>query len=137
MSDYSVDPGATIERLIAERDAALALIKTHEDAMAHVLERENVLQQRLTAADERADVLEGLLWEYVDRDEVTNEWAREWLSAVTAALKPAEGGGDEYRKSCEAAHKALSMENQRITPVRTETREDAVERLFGRFGDGE
>lgn len=31
-----------------------------------------------------------------------------------ASLKPAEGGGDEYRKSCEVAHKALSMENQRI-----------------------
>ncbi|MBJ2228542.1 hypothetical protein JFT67_05735 [Pseudomonas simiae] len=37
MSDYSVDPGATIERLIAEREA---------------------LQVLLTAADERADVLE-------------------------------------------------------------------------------
>lgn len=57
--------------------------------------REKELQQRLTAADERADVLEGLLWEYVDRGEVTNEWARDWLLAVTTALKPAEGGGDE------------------------------------------
>ena len=42
-------------------------------------------------------MLEGLLWEYVDRDEVTNEWAREWLYAVTTALKPAEVGAD----SCE------------------------------------
>ncbi|UNK68323.1 hypothetical protein MNO08_09620 [Pseudomonas simiae] len=57
--------------------------------------REKELQRRLTAADERADVLEGLLWEYVDRGEVTNEWARDWLLAVTTALKPAEGRGDE------------------------------------------
>lgn len=50
----------------------------------------DAMQRRLTAADERAHVLERLLWEYVDRDEVTNDWAREWLSAVDAVLKPAE-----------------------------------------------
>lgn len=46
-----------LDRVTAERDAALALIKTHEDAMAHVLEREKVLQQRLTAADQQIDDL--------------------------------------------------------------------------------
>jgi len=48
MSDYSVDPGATIERLIAEREA---------------------LQVLLTAADERADVLE--------RDAARYRWLRD------------------------------------------------------------
>ena len=67
----------------------------HRHDFDRVTAERDALQQRLTAADERADVLEGLLWEYVDRDEVTNEWAREWLYAVTTALKPAEGGGDE------------------------------------------
>ncbi|KAA8563251.1 hypothetical protein FX985_03319 [Pseudomonas extremaustralis] len=86
--------GTDFDRVTAERDAALASIES-ADASAQTLHEVIArLQQRLTAADERADFLEGLLWEYVDRDEVTNEWARDWLSAVTAALKPAEGGGD-------------------------------------------
>lgn len=34
--------------------------------------------------------------------------------ACNGQCKATEGGGDEYRKSCEAAHKALSMENQQI-----------------------
>lgn len=62
--------GADLDRVTAERDG---------------------LQQRLTAADERADVLEGLLREgleeYKDGDD--------WIDRVIAALKPAEGGGDE------------------------------------------
>lgn len=82
---------AHLDRVTTERGAALALIKTHEDAMAHVLEREKLLQQRLTAADERVDVLEGLL----------HRWSAEAGGVfcvlkyeTDAALKPAEGGGD-------------------------------------------
>lgn len=99
--------------------------------------REQALQALLTAADERADVLTNALNE---AERVLGCYApptHKALKLISAALKLADGGGDEYRKSCEAAHKALSMENQRITPVQTETREDAIERLFGRFGDGE
>ncbi len=77
------------------------------------LAREQALQQRLTAADERADVLEGLLRRaaaFTHDFENPMSLRRD----IDAALKPAEGGGDEYRKSCEVAHKSLSMENQRI-----------------------
>lgn len=92
------------DRLTAERDA---------------------LQQRLTAADERADVQSLALLEAVaacdlamsaiDDDERGANFVQ-IIAAIKAkaALKPAEGGGAEYRKSCEAAHKALSMQNQRI-----------------------
>jgi len=67
MSDYSVDPGATIERLIAEREA---------------------LQVLLTAADERADVLEGLLWECQGLAMFT--LSNGLRDRISAALKPAE-----------------------------------------------
>ena len=91
------------DRVTAERDAALRQVETitaDRDAEKQMKAKARIqrdvqtakaadLQERLTAADERADVLEGLLWEYIDRDEVTNDWAREWLSAVNAALKPA------------------------------------------------
>ncbi|HJH21646.1 MAG TPA: hypothetical protein K8W20_23435 [Pseudomonas lactis] len=54
--------------------------------------REKELQQRLTAADERADVLEGLLRLLAELPGVraSGMWQR-----VVDALKPAEGGGDE------------------------------------------
>lgn len=104
-----------LDRVTAERDAALALIKTHEDAMAHVLEREKVLQQRLTAADERADVLDSVEARYrwlqkatpyqfkkiqdasvTDGGDVLYFHADRFDAAVDDALKPADGGGDEH-----------------------------------------
>ena len=137
-----------------ELDAVLYWRSKH----AQVIRERDALQQRLTAADERADVLEtvsvkqaalldelGIPLDEVDDlfgETLENAKRYEYLRSVMAvenfptphpewsepseaeskridylcdaALKPAEGGGDEYRKSCEAAHKALSMENQRI-----------------------
>lgn len=61
--------GADHDRVTAERDA---------------------LQQRLTAADERADVLEGLL-----KSGSSPTYAH--CAAVMEALKPAEGGGDHVK----------------------------------------
>ena len=57
----------------------------------------NELQQRLTAADERADVLEGLLRE-VQKSARKQDWASGYptlFASVDAALKPAEGVGDD------------------------------------------
>jgi hypothetical protein len=73
MSDYSVDPGATIERLIAEREA---------------------LQVLLTAADERADVLKGLLRRTSTRLREGGRigWEDRAAERIESALKPAEGG---------------------------------------------
>lgn len=99
MSDYSVDPGATIERLIAEREA---------------------LQQRLTAADDRNDnrdseifaqvqsalrrsfSLGQIYWQQADSDstcqqnksdqtmETQEQHILNVLKSVGAALKPAQ-----------------------------------------------
>ena len=51
----------------------------------------DALQQRLTAADERADVLEGLL----RKAPRGVPGFAEWEQKSVAALKQAEGGGDE------------------------------------------
>ncbi|NVZ61223.1 hypothetical protein HX867_03935 [Pseudomonas gingeri] len=52
----------------------------------------DALQQRLTAADERADVLEGLLRRVHKSTALTK--AGDLWQRIDAALKPAEGGGD-------------------------------------------
>lgn len=65
---------AQLDRVTAERDA---------------------LQQRLTSADERADVLEGLLREVVALDPRGGFLGWQLDGRVDAALKPAEGSGDD------------------------------------------
>lgn len=67
--DYFVS-ASDFDRVTAERDA---------------------LQQRLTEADERADVLEGLL----RKAPRGVPGFAEWEQKSVAALKQAEGGGDE------------------------------------------
>ena len=97
MSDYSVDPGATIERLIAERDAALAELKTQTLRADAAVGDANEAEQRLTAADERADVLEGLVGEVLDavgREPLDLDAVLRLRARMRAALKPAEGGVD-------------------------------------------
>lgn len=59
--------------------------------------REKELQQRLTAADEREDVLEALVRE-VQKSARKQDWASGYptlFASVDAALKPAGGRGDE------------------------------------------
>lgn len=105
MSDYSVDPGATIERLIAERDAALLQLQTitaDRDAEKLMKAKARIqrdvqtakakdLQQRLTAADERgAELLIMLRMAWVDT-EVSGENCRR----IDAALKSVEVSKDE------------------------------------------
>ena len=62
--------------------------------------REKELQQRLTAADERADVLDGLIGEVLDavgREPLDLDAVLRLRARMRAALKPAEVGAD----SCE------------------------------------
>jgi len=62
--------------------------------------RENELQHRLTAADERADVLDGLIGEVLDavgREPLDLDAVLRLRARMRAALKPAEVGAD----SCE------------------------------------
>nr|WP_233097341.1 hypothetical protein [Pseudomonas sp. MF7451] len=60
--------------------------------------REKELQQRLTAADERADVLEVLVGEVLDavgREPLDLDAVLRLRARMRAALKPAEGVGDD------------------------------------------
>ena len=64
------------------------------------LAREQALQQRLTAADERVDVLEGLVGEVLDavgREPLDLDAVLRLRARMRAALKPAEGGGDHVK----------------------------------------
>ncbi|MFL1477814.1 hypothetical protein [Pseudomonas grimontii] len=73
----SVVLAADFDRVTAERDA---------------------LQALLTAADEREDVLEGLIGEVLDavgREPLDLDAVLRLRARMRAALKPAEGGGDE------------------------------------------
>jgi hypothetical protein len=97
------------DRVTAERDAALG----REDMLREEVERQNdiahaekvecsKLQQRLTAADERADVLETALKKisvrcvaYIEAEREMPEPSVEVCQMIaSAALKPAEGRGD-------------------------------------------
>ena len=72
--DQAMNKAEDFDRVTAERDA---------------------LQQRLTAADERADVLDGLLREAAKDDDGEYSLGSDWHERYRAALKPAEGGGDD------------------------------------------
>lgn len=80
------------DRVTAERDAA----------QGHYFELKEAARQLIDNAvdDEGAGEM---VVQRADIDE---------LRPLIAALKPADGA--DYRMSCEASHKALSMENQRI-----------------------
>jgi hypothetical protein len=140
LAKQSKERGADLERVTAERDAALAELKAtkvRENLLLNspnnvfkkmcdlAISQRDTLQQRLTAADERADLLEGLFanayesaakWvekrcdDYVEehgsRDPETGtvefpgdgeEYVGELMEIAEGlrALKPAEGGGDE------------------------------------------
>lgn len=107
MVQQSKDRGADLDRVTAERDAALGReTALREDNSVQVSRRESALnrceemQQRLAAADERAEVLEGLLRRVIESSVLIFEQdAPETLESleadICAALKPAEGGGDE------------------------------------------
>ncbi|MCK1786709.1 hypothetical protein L9Z73_20855 [Pseudomonas sp. TNT11] len=84
----------------AERDAALAeVLRVKQQSALRLIGLANcgmkreALQQRLTAADERVDVLEGLVRE-VQKSARKQDWASGYptlFASVDAALKPAQG----------------------------------------------
>ena len=140
---------ADFDRVTAERDALRNEIGQVNGEYDRAVNKVDALQALLTAADERADVLEGLLRTSLLAMSRIYEAGRDFIVGagsdcdsvelmmendptareIRAALKPAEGGGDDYRKSCEVAHKALSMENQRITPVEKKTDPRVIDAL--------
>ena len=80
---------ADIDRITSERDA---------------------LQQRLTAADERADVLEGLVGEVLDavgREPLDLDAVLRLRARMRAALKPAEG----QRNQCDGCRAGIPIVN--------------------------
>lgn len=88
------------DRVTAERDAALgreAALLLQCGGMQMTIDE---LQQRLTAADERADVLEGLVGEVLDaigREPLDLDAVLRLRARMRAALKPAERGGDHVK----------------------------------------
>ncbi|UNM20875.1 hypothetical protein K0P33_05290 [Pseudomonas sp. ArH3a] len=98
--------GADHDRVTADAERLRAELECSRGDFAQLERISEALQQRLTAADERADVLEtalsGMLFAFDDG--VGREWSEELLDfarklttarGFKAALKPAEGGGDE------------------------------------------
>jgi hypothetical protein len=95
-----IDLRRKLDRVTAERDAALgreAALKDDVQTLGCIVDSMGVerdaLQQRLTAADERADRMEGLL-----KSGSSPTYAH--CEAVMEALKPAEGGGDARPQGC-------------------------------------
>lgn len=93
------------DRVTAERDA-LQVRLNESDELCGSLERSmknhrhelGLVQQRLTAADERVDVLEGLVGEVLDavgREPLDLDAVLRLRARMRAALKPAEVGGDD------------------------------------------
>ena len=107
----SVVLAADFDRVTAERDAALAELGRYQSLFNQAqkaIDRLNELHrkrmaeigQRLTASDERADVLEGLIGEVLDavgREPLDLDAVLRLRARMRAALKPAEVGAD----SCE------------------------------------
>lgn len=75
-----------------ELDAVLHWRRKH----AQAIRERDALQQLLNAKDERADLLEGLLREVVALDPRGEFLGWQLDGKIDAALKPAEGGGDEH-----------------------------------------
>ena len=74
------------------------------------LAREQALQQRLTAADERADVLEGLVGEVLDavgREPLDLDAVLRLRARMRAALKPAEAP----RNQCDGCQAGIPLIN--------------------------
>ena len=105
----SVVLAADFDRKTAERDAALAELGRYQSLFNQAqkaIDRLNELHRkrmaeigrRLTAADERADVLEGLVGEVLDavgREPLDLDAVLRLRARMRAALKPAEGVGDD------------------------------------------
>lgn len=75
------------DRVTAERDAALAELSEIKESLAYrgsllcrIEGQRDALQQRLTAADERADVLE---WQLAARESELEEFATEMTLAIS------------------------------------------------------
>ncbi|WP_426101291.1 hypothetical protein [Pseudomonas sp. PSPC3-3] len=106
------------DRVTAERNAALGreaalreqIASANECALTYSVQAE-ALQQRLTAADERADVLEGRKGDL----ELSLMWVRSQLTDavilrfIDIALKPSEGGGDEVICTLCMDHKTIKV----------------------------
>ncbi|NNB67623.1 hypothetical protein [Pseudomonas fluorescens] len=73
----------------------------------NALAREQALQQRLTAADERADVLEGLLQDWLKGFGRTRSGLQRLKERTQAALKPADG----QRNQCDGCQAGIPVVN--------------------------
>lgn len=83
------------DRVTAERDTALAELKTQKLRADAAVGDANEAEQRLTAADERADAAIAFVTRLIECAGDQPSIATGYLSDILAALKPAEDGGDD------------------------------------------
>lgn len=117
----SVVLAADFDRVTAERDAALAELGRYQSLFNQAqkaIDRLNELHRkrmaeigrRLTAADERADVLEGLIGEVLDavgREPLDLDAVLRLRARMRAALKPAEAP----RNQCDGCQAGIPLIN--------------------------
>ena len=93
-----------IDRVTADADRLRAELECSRGDFAQLERISDALQQRLTAADERGRELEGLVrdaqkaFNYDSEGSCFNPgiaFVKPWSIRAIAALKPAEGGGDD------------------------------------------
>lgn len=106
-----------LDRVTAERDAALVVNEQYRGQITRQALTYRAMQQRLTAADELNDTTKAeLAWQESDNAELRKRadellvmlrmaWVDTEVSAencrrIDAALKLAEGGGDDRHKGC-------------------------------------
>ena len=96
--------------LAADYDSALQCFLTAAEGCVSAERRERALQQRLTAADERLDVLEGLIGEVLDavgREPLDLDAVLRLRARMRAALKPAEAP----RNQCDGCQAGIPLIN--------------------------
>lgn len=101
---------ADFDRVTAERDALAQNLRFAEEGYVSFAEECDKLQQRLTAADERADVLEGLIGEVLDavgREPLDLDAVLRLRARMRAALKPAEAP----RNQCDGCQAGVPLIN--------------------------
>ncbi|MDO9345079.1 MAG: hypothetical protein Q7T99_16505 [Pseudomonas sp.] len=84
------------DRVTAERDAALGQLKEKREEFNKLGDRDDALQQRLTAADERLDAARAFVTRLIERAGDQPSIATGYLNDILDALKPAETASDEH-----------------------------------------
>ena len=116
---------AELAALREELASADRSAETLHEVIGRLKSERDEAQQRLTAAEQRnaessaaMQLATRLLASGLSALNPRAGLAKNVRAFLESQRKPTESGVSEYVKSCEVAHEALKMENQRITPAR-------------------